>query len=224
MESIEIEFVGTTFTVTESLSFGRSADLCVDEENKYMHRVCGEFRVDGGVAWLFNRGSATRITVVAGNGTRIDLPPGERTTLSGPSGTVSFTAGPTPYELSYELVGYEVRTQAAAASGPDTFVFGAELTNRELDYIVAFAKPRLEGGTDVLTYAEVAQLWGVSPKTVDNTLQGLRRKLKAGGARDIDSIEALIGHLLAQGRVTRAHLDWADFDGEGGPRPSGSAT
>lgn len=217
MESIQVDFVGTPHEVTTSLTFGRSADLCLDEDNRYMHRVCGEFRVDGGVAWLFNRGSATRISVFAENGTRVDLPPGERTTLSGPSGTVSFVAGPTPYELTYTLVGYEHRTPLVSDGGPDTFVFGAELTPREIDFIVAFARPRLEGGNDVLTYAEVAALWGVSPKTVDNTLQGLRRKLKAGGARDIDSIEALVGHLLAHGRVGREHLEHADFDSPDGP-------
>lgn len=221
VESLEIEFVDQVRVVSRSLSFGRSADLCVDEENRYMHRVCGQFQIENDVAWLHNMGSVTRLSVLSENGTHIELVPGGSTALGGPTGSVNFIAGPSNYEINYRIVGFERRSPSLVTDDPDTVVFGAELTNRELDFIVAFARQRLAGAEDMPTYAEVAETWGVSPKTVDNTLQGLRRKLKSSGARDIDSLESLVSHLLAHGKVTRHHLEWAAFDNPEGPRSAG---
>ena len=53
----------------------------------------------------------------------------------------------------------------------------------------------------MLSYADVASVWGVSEKTVDNTLQRVRGRLKSAGVRNTETLEGLIGHLLAHGRI-----------------------
>lgn len=207
-QGIWVEFAGRVVVADTTLSFGRRADLSLDETNSFMHRVVGIFRRDGETWWLENVGSAIRLLVFASDGLRIDLPAGTTSVLSAHTGTISFTAGPTPYELTFRLSSAPDRLTHPPTPGEGaTSQFGAPLTAREIDYMIEFARPILSGTHGPLpTYAEVAKVCGVSQKTVDNTLQTLRRKLQDSGVQRIDSLDGLLAHLLATGKLTFTHL------------------
>jgi len=44
-------------------------------------------------------------------------------------------------------------------------------------------------------------MWSVSEKTVDNTLQRVRGRMKQAGVRNTETLEGLVNHLLAHGRI-----------------------
>ena len=70
------------------------------------------------------------------------------------------------------------------------------------------------------TYAEVAQVWGVSVKTLDNALQQLRRKIREAGFVGADSSDGLASFALSHGLIRQADLDWAALGERGGDRPA----
>ncbi len=202
MSTLWIDFAGIPVEVTAALSFGRSADLMLDEANKFMHRVTGEFKLIDDRWWLHNAGSSTRLIIFGANGARVDLPPGTEAALPLPSGSVSFIAGPTPYQLNYQADTPAEPVSAPAGDGAATIEFGSALTERESIYLTTFALWRLRGtSTSLLSYADVATLWGVSEKTIDNTLQRVRGRMKSGGVRGTETLDGLITHLLAHGRI-----------------------
>ena len=202
MGALWIDFAGEALVVDRSLVFGRQGDLVLDDQNRFMHRRTGEFRLVDGMWWLFNLGTATRLLVFGSNGARIELPPGTEAALPLPEGSVSFVAGPTPYQLLYRADAPVQSMQARSADGEATIEFGSTLTDRETMYLTTFALDRLRGtaGT-LLSYAEVAERWGVSEKTIDNTLQRVRARMRTAGVRDTETLEGLVNHLLAHGRI-----------------------
>lgn len=207
MTTLWLDFAGVGYSVTETMGFGRSAELALDEQNRFMHRVTGEFRWNGTSWWLHNMGSSSRLLVFGTNGARIELPPGTETALPMPAGSVSFVAGPTPYQLLYRADEPVTPTRAPDAVGDATVEFGSALTDRETIYLTTFALSRLRGSSiALLSYAEVASLWDVSEKTVDNTLQRVRGRLKQAGVRNTETLEGLVNHLLAHGRIGLATL------------------
>lgn len=202
MPSLWVEFVGATQEVAERLTFGRDAELSLDEANRFMHRVTGEFELRSATWWLVNRGSSTRLIVFGTNGARVELPPQTELALPVPAGSVSFIAGPTTYQMTYQTDPALVRNEPPLLDGEATVEFGTRLTERETIYLTTFALRRLRGTSNsLLTYAEVATLWGVSEKTIDNTLQRIRQRLKESGVRDTDTLGGLVNHMLAHGRI-----------------------
>ncbi len=202
MTTLWLDFAGVGSSATESLSFGRNAELALDEDNRFMHRITGEFRWNGLVWWLHNVGTSTQLLVFGTNGTRIELPPGTECALPMPGGSVSFVAGPTPYQLLYRADEPVVSARTPDAPGDATVEFGTALTDRETIYLTTFALSRLRGSSiSLLSYADVAQMWSVSEKTVDNTLQRVRGRMKQAGVRNTETLEGLVNHLLAHGRI-----------------------
>lgn len=211
-----LDFAGVGYSATESMSFGRNAELALDEDNRFMHRVTGEFRWNGLVWWLHNTGSSTRLLVFGTNGARIELPPGTECALPMPEGSVSFLAGPTPYQLLYRADEPVVSSRAPDAPGDATVEFGTALTDRETIYLTTFALSRLRGSSvALLSYADVADIWDVSEKTVDNTLQRVRGRMKAAGVRGTETLEGLVNHLLAHGRIGLSTLTMIEEDHPG---------
>ena len=205
--SLWVDFAGSAVLVADRLAFGRNAALALDEDNKFMHRTTGEFRLVDNAWWLYNLGRSTRLLVFGENGARIELPPGTECALPMPEGSVSFVAGPTPYQLLYRSDAPTRSTREVDATGDATVEFGGTLTARETVYLTSFALDRLRGSSNgLLTYAEVAQIWGVSEKTIDNTLQRVRSRLKSVGVRNTETLEGLVNHLLAHGRIGLATL------------------
>lgn len=206
--SIEVRFGSDLRIIDDELTFGRNAALIVDEKNKFLHRVVGSFTPDAGGWCLSNRGSTVQIRLFAIDGVHVIIPPGGRTMLGAHTGTVSFAAGPSNYELTYRLVHAPDRAETLpVTAGDETAEFGVPLTKREIDFMIAFARPILTGsGMPTPTYVEVASMFGVKKKTVDATLQRLRRKLIDSGITHLASTESLVTHLLATGRITYTHL------------------
>lgn len=210
MKSLWVEFVGQQIEVTTTLTFGRSADLTIDSENSFMHRVTGEFEWMGDSWWLHNRGSVTRLVLFGSDGLRAELPTGTSTILTADTGTISFVAGPSPYELTYrnfETTPALTPEQQSTLMGEHTVQFGSALTPREIETMIEFARPKLMGnGAAYPTYAEVAAVCHVSEKTIDNRLQKIRQKLKESGVANVDSLDGLIAHLLANGKITVSQM------------------
>lgn len=221
--NLTVRFVGETYRPLSDLTFGRDAELCLDNNN-YLHRRAGRFRIRSGTWWLENLGSRLRLTMVSSDGSVIHLQPGASNPLLGVGGEVSLTAGPTRYQIDYELNSDQItweNTQQVRDEGIDTMTYGTILTPRELDFVIVLARGRLSGRLEPLpSHGEIAAIWGVSHKTVDNTLQRLRSKLRKKNIGSIQSSETLVEYLVAQGLVTPADLEWASLDGPAGPRPS----
>ncbi len=221
---LTVRYVGETYRPESELTFGREAELCLDDNN-YLHRRAGRFRLFDGTWWLDNLGSRLRLSMVSTDGSLIELQPGDASPLAGTAGDVSLIAGPTRYQLDYELQGRQTsldNTQRLeGGAGVDTMTYGVVLTPRELDFVVVMAQGRLTGRLGPLpTHGQIAETWGVSHKTVDNTLQRLRDKLRKQKISYVQSTETMIDYLVTQGLVTRSDLEWACLDSADGPRPS----
>lgn len=219
MSELMVEFAGEERVVTSELTFGRAADLCIDP-NDYMHRVVGEFFQDGSLWWLRNRGSRIPLTLISSDGKRVQLPPGGIQALTDGAGVVRFQAGPTTYELSYSGGRAGLSVPAPGDEGFDTLHFDFTLTPREVDFLAVFCGPQFGKSTNrtTPTYSKVAETWGVSVKTLDNTLQNLRRKIREAGVPGVDSADALVTFSIAQGLITQADLNWAAIGEPDGPR------
>ncbi len=220
---LTVSFVGEVYKPASELTFGRHADLTLDENN-FLHRRAGRFRLRDGTWWLENVGGRLRLTMVSSDGSLLDLQPGSSSPLLGDSGEVSVTAGPTRYSLEYELQHIQMAITDSASyriSGADTMTYGPILTPRETDFVVVMAQGRLTGRLGPIpSHGEIAEIWGVSAKTVDNTLQRLRTKLRNQNINSVTSSETLIEYLVTQGLVSMADLEWACLDAPEGPRPA----
>ncbi len=205
------------------MTFGRDADLELDS-NPFLHRRTGAFVRSGDAWWVHNVGSKLHLTVVAADGTRAELPPGTRHALAGGSGLVRVVAGRATYEINYVL-----ETEAAAlpdaelASADDgtlTVQVDLALTPREIDFLVTFARPALLGLAEPMpTYAEVAATWDVSPKTLDNSLQSIKRKFRAAKLVRDQGLDTVVQVAIQHSLITRDDLAWAALD-SGAPRPA----
>ena len=225
MSPLVIQFIEQTFRPDGELAFGRNAELSLDPDNAYLHRQAGRFRLIGDIWWLENTGSRLRLKMVSSDGSVIDLHAGASSPVLGRSGVVSLIAGPTRYEIGYWLEEDQrlitLDSLDGAIVGAETVTYGAALTPRELDFVVVLAQGRLTGrGGPLPSHTDIAETWGVSKKTVDNTLQRLRSKLRTKNVRSIDSSEMLIEYLVTQGLVTIQDLEWAALDEPEGPRPA----
>ncbi|MGH1490472.1 MAG: helix-turn-helix transcriptional regulator [Acidimicrobiales bacterium] len=223
MAPLVIQFIEQTFRPESELYFGRNAELSLDTDNGYLHRRAGRFRLIGDIWWLENRGSRLRLKMVSADGSVIDLHAGASSPVLGQSGIVSLVAGPTRYEVGYwieqEVPDLLSETLRGVPVGADTVTYGTKLTPRELDFVVVLAQGRLTGrGGPLPSHADIAETWGVSKKTVDNTLQRLRSKLRTKDVRFLDSSEMLVEYLVSQGLVTIIDLEWAGLDQPDGPR------
>ena len=56
---LRVEFCGEEYSATadRTLSFGRQADIVIDD-NRFLHRTLGEFRCTNGMWWVANVGSS----------------------------------------------------------------------------------------------------------------------------------------------------------------------
>jgi hypothetical protein len=129
--------------VERTLSFGRVADLVVDD-NPFLHRVLGIFRFRNDLWWLSNCGSRIRIEVADFTSASLfTIAPGAEMPLHFPSALIRFHAGKTAYELTASI-----DELASAGPVPMTAVDGAEtitvadlpMTRDQLRLIVSLAE------------------------------------------------------------------------------------
>ncbi|MEL6985524.1 MAG: hypothetical protein AAFO29_24040, partial [Actinomycetota bacterium] len=133
-----------------TFSFGRSADLSIDD-NRHLHRRLGQLEYADGLWWLHNVGSALTIEVIDRNSpSRLALAPGATMALVFEECALRFQAGSTSYELDVDVPLSPPDSAAgpegdgAVADGTRT-VTGAELvfTPDQLRCILALAESRL---------------------------------------------------------------------------------
>ncbi len=119
--TLTVELAGEVHTVEQdaTLTFGRAADLVVDDANRYLHRILGRFSWHGGWWWVENLGSSVDLELVGDDGTLVRLAPrdpgvgGAAAPLTSSSYFVRFEAGGLRYEL-------EVRATGTGAPSPGT--------------------------------------------------------------------------------------------------------
>lgn len=220
MADLIVDFAGEVRRVADRMTFGRAADLELDS-NPHLHRLVGEFARQDGVWWLRNLGSRLFLTMLTGDGTKTELAPGSQQVIVASTGVVRVAVGQARYELAFHHDG------APSASDPAerplegaTTDFDAVLTPREIDFLVTFAQPILDGTNGPLpTYLSVASIWGVSPKTLDNTLQSIKRKMRQARLVRDEPLETLVRVAISHSLVTVDDLRWSDL-AEGGARSS----
>jgi hypothetical protein len=172
---LTIDFLGEHHVVEpgDALTFGRAADLLIDESNLYLHRIVGRFLGHDGHWWIENLGSQVELDVESDSGVRVRLPACEPPAapaiapLVGAQSAVRFTAGGLRYELVAFHGGMPVpETRAPAAPGRETTQFGrVDLTDDERALLRVLADPVLQdpagAGPGVLpSNREVALLLG----------------------------------------------------------------
>lgn len=223
MTELRVSVAGEQWCASDRLTFGRAGDIELDS-NPHLHRLAGEFVREGGVWWLRNLGSRLFITLVHPDGTRVDLAPGASHVLVAARGSVRVSAGPARYEMLFEAnaVSALADTPVIDDSGATT-EFETYLTPREVDFLVTFAQPILDGTNGPMpTYVEVARLWGVSPKTLDNTVQSLKRKMRNARLVRDEPLDTLVRIAVAHSLVTTVDFEWAQLSG-GQPRSAASS-
>lgn len=147
---LSVEFCEESLTVQPgmTLTFGRKADVVVDESNRYLHRVVGEFRFHGGRWWVLNRGAHTPLllhSVVTGS--ILHLGPGAEVGLSPGRFEVRFTAGPGNYQLDGVAPGEPLPARHGStipADDDETAEWGVVDLNREQKMLLlALSEPML---------------------------------------------------------------------------------
>lgn len=228
--SLTIDFIGEVTEIHEGefATFGRTADIVVDDANPYLHRVVGRFFSHGGSWWVENLGSQVTVTVARDDGTTVQLPP--RTDDQDPPVavlphgrfTLSFQAG----VAGYELVGTSTAAPVPPASisidsGVDTVTFGAiRLTDEERSLVVELARPVLTdptaGPASLRGNKELAATLGWTVTKFNRKLDYLCTRLTRAGVRGLQGgrgAEAsnrrwrLVEHAILTRMVTADDLD-----------------
>lgn len=229
--NLKVSFIGEVRLLAEGdqLSFGRSADLVIDEQNQYLHRVLGRFSDVEGVWWLENLGSHIELELVADPGTVVSLPP---CPPGGAPPLVPLPGGPSL--LSFEVAGsrYELEVEAPqrvggpSIAGPDdeaaseTLGYGRiQLTDEERALLVQLAEPLLRdrgvGAESLPTNKRIAHDLGWSITKFNRKLDYLCVRLTKAGVKGLQGgagVQAtnrrwrLVEHSVAARLVTADEL------------------
>ncbi|MFV0318247.1 MAG: hypothetical protein ACK5O2_14960 [Microthrixaceae bacterium] len=209
--SLTVDFLGevTELTEDDDLTFGRAADLVLDE-NQFMHRVAGRFVCREDVWWLQNLGSRTRLELLdVDTGTLSELAPGQQLPIVARRFKVRFVAGPTNYELDGSRSGEALRADGTGELvGTATVDFGAVPLSPEQHLLVValyeskLRTGRIEGGS------VMAGRLGWSANKFNRKLDVVCEKLHRAG---VPGVKGEIG-LSADGR-RQTVLSWALSNG-----------
>lgn len=229
-----LDFIGESHTVPEgtALTFGRLADLVVDDANQYLHRVVGRFFSHGDAWWLESLGSHVALDLATADGTVAHLPPcadpDDPPVTIVPRGdfTLTFEAG----GFRYQIDGHAPTRPAAAGAeqqltGPATATFGqVPLTDEERALLVALCRPVLldptAGPDDLVPNRELANALGWSVTKFNRKLDYLCTRLTKVGVRGLQGgrgSEAtnrrwrLVEHAVASRMITALDLPPGDI-------------
>jgi len=202
------------------VTFGRSADIEIDDANRYMHRVIGTFFDQDGVWLLANKSRHGQLTLVGSTGRVSRLPPNAVAALTERSGLVRFDAGPSGYELGWARPGQDplmppVVEPDESADADLTTQFGVVSLNAEQKLMLtALAENRLRDSSadpaDLPANAAVAHRLGWSGKKLDRKLDYLCARLASEGVRGlrgekgfeaVDRRSRLVDHAMSAGLV-----------------------
>lgn len=218
MGTLFLEFLGEELTIEpgDTLTFGRAADLVVDPDNQYLHRVLGCFASQGAVWFLQNLGRYIPLRIADRTGpSRTELGPGDQLPIGFEEFVIAFDAGPHSYEIEGALA--EPTPLELGESFPsDTVEFGLVKLNDEQRLLVtALAEPMLRGTPNWASRLpgnrEVARRLGWTITTYNRKLDYLCRRLAEqgvaglqGGSGSLASgrRQILVQHLAGRGLVS----------------------
>lgn len=140
-----------TLPLGSSLTFGRSADLQIDD-NPYLHRILGRFVYRQGLWWLQNFAKRTTLELRDRLGpSRLVVAPGHQVTLTYVDFLILFSAGRTSYELEVSRSGGNLKVPEYPESDPGHGttipIPDLQLTAEQHLMLVALAELRLRDGT-----------------------------------------------------------------------------
>lgn len=226
---LEVDFCGEIHEVRpgEPLTFGRAADLVIDEDNPYLHRQLGRIRYAAGVWWLDNLGSLVDLSVVGRSGARIHLPASaadqvRSAALVDDEMGIEFRAGTTNYRIDVRAPHATIEVEPAPADpGGDSTVAHGQivLVPDERLLLSALAAPRLldplAGPTSLPSNREVADRFGWKLTTYNRKLDRLCERFRRAGVAGLQGSRGaeaanrrwvLVEHAVASGLVTVADL------------------
>jgi hypothetical protein len=192
--TLVVRFVGDEHRLAEGqqLTFGRAADLVLDDANLYLHRVVGRFVWWDGYWWVENLGEALELQLLGEDGSLVRLPPGAQAPLTQPQASVRFSAGGLPYEVEASLPASPAHAPppAAPSAGLATTRYGeVTLTDDERALVLALARPYLldpsAGPERLPANEEVAAALGWSRTKLNRKLDYLCERLTRAGVRDV---------------------------------------
>jgi hypothetical protein len=150
--ALRIEFCGETYQVNqgETISFGRFADICIDD-NAFLHRKLGVFSSIRDEWWIENVGSEIPLHIFdRSSASHVVVAPGSRSPLSYGSAIVRFSAASLQYELEIEQpIPESVPVSAFDGSEGDSTVrvSGIRLNTEQRLLLAAIAMPWLRSGS-----------------------------------------------------------------------------
>lgn len=221
--SLFVEFLGQEreLAVGKSLSFGRDAELVVDDANPYLHRVLGIFVSVDSIWVLQNVGRHIPMTIRDRFGrSRIEVVPGDQVPMVIEEFVVSFSAGPARYELQGALS--SAPPIGLHSVGPsDTLEYGAVRLNVEQRMMVsALAEPLLRNDpswpADMPSNREVAARLGWTVTKFNRKLDYLCSRLAGQGVSGLQGgagihatgrRQRLVEHLVERRLVTLDDLE-----------------
>ena len=227
-----VEFVGEERVLSpgDELTFGRSADLVIDD-NRYLHRVLGRFAWTNGMWWLSNVGSAIPLAMAdVDSPSFVRVAPGATVPIPFGSATLGFEAGGRTYELRVEVLseltgfGLDPSAVEAETDGAEltTTASSLPLTDEQRLLLVALAEPRLRdmpGSEQMPTNRQIAHMFGWTITKFNRKLDGLCVKYAAagiGGLRGSSDLLArdrrvrLTDHVVHAGIISAADLPLLD--------------
>ena len=146
--SLVVEFIGEEFEVAPDgqLTFGRSADLVVDDSNHFLHRRLGRFFNQSGTWMLQNTGSNIKLTMTdLGSSSRLTIDPGRTVAIPFEDSRLTFGADRSNYELIVEVPFLAISpSESDTVTGTATVRVGSvPLTQSQKQCILALAETRL---------------------------------------------------------------------------------
>lgn len=221
---MRVEFCGETTVLGpgDELTFGRDADLVLDESNRFLHRLTGRFVHRTGLWWLQNLGSSVRMEVLDADGpTTILVDPGmERPIIVGQA-RIRLSAGRTTYELEVDTQAEFVAADPPRAAHADLATTlrapVIPLNDEQRVLLVALGEPRLRDPHDDRLPAnkDIRLRFGWSRKKFDGKLDYLCRRLDEHGVEGLrgdvaslarDRRAVLVDHALATGMISGRDL------------------
>lgn len=191
-DDLVVEFVGEERALSpgDELTFGRSADLVIDD-NRYLHRTVGKFTFSNGLWWLVNTGSSVALRLADANSpSYARVAPGATVPISFETARLTFEAGGSNYEVGLELVTDPVIIDGGADAPDDdaaertTLATSLPLNTEQRLLLVALAAPVLRAGsidTELQTNRQIASHLGWTITKFNRKLDGLCKKYADAG-------------------------------------------
>lgn len=181
----------------QTLTFGRMADLVVDEGNQYLHRVLGRIVFHDGLWWVENLGSQIELDLLGADGSAVSLPAraGDAAPSAAPVSvevtTLGFGVAGARYEIELRVtVAPLPEAETTVEEGSATLGYGRiQLTDEERMLLVALGEPVLRdvsaGAESLPTNREAARTLGWTQPKFNRKLDYLCIRLTKAGVRGL---------------------------------------